>query len=62
MSVTYKITYEHNDGKQLTSNEVLIYSDGEPTNKQAYETALKDSVKFGSDKGSISIISVVPFP
>jgi hypothetical protein len=41
---------------------VLIDSDGEPNNQQAYEEALKDSVKFGSDKGSISIISIVPFP
>lgn len=31
MSVTYKITYEHRDGNETRSEEVLLQSDNEPT-------------------------------
>ncbi|MCK7177208.1 hypothetical protein [Enterobacter roggenkampii] len=60
MTVKYKVTYEHNDGKQLSCAEVYLDSDDTPTNEMAHEAAMKDSVRFGANHGSVSVLLVVP--
>ncbi|BEC51618.1 hypothetical protein FKK97_19175 [Klebsiella pneumoniae] len=68
MSVTYKITYEHRDGNETRSEEVLLQSDTEPTQDEIYDAVRRDTTRFNSPSNrstvvsGFSIISVVPVP
>ncbi|MCR4458720.1 MULTISPECIES: hypothetical protein [unclassified Pseudescherichia] len=68
MSVTYKITYEHRNGKETRAEEVLIQSDHEPTQDEVQDAVRKDTAKFNTPSqgdtsvAGFSIISVVPVP
>lgn len=68
MSVKYKITYEHRDGNETRSEEVLLHSDHEPTQDEVHDSVRRDTAKFNSASEGITsisgftIISVVPVP
>ena len=59
MSITYKITYEHRDGKETRADE--------PTQDEVQDAVRRDSARFHSGRGGteiagFSIISVVSEP
>lgn len=67
MSITYKITYEHRDGKETRAETVLLRSDHEPTQDEVQGAVRRDSARFHSGRGGtkiagFSIISVVSEP
>ncbi|BDK27153.1 hypothetical protein KPC190_00144 [Klebsiella pneumoniae] len=67
MSITYKITYEHRDGKETRAETVLLRSDHEPTQDEVQDAVRRDSARFHSGRGGteiagFSIISVVSEP
>lgn len=68
MSVTYKITYEHRDGNETISEEVLLQSDNEPTQDEIYDAVRRDTARLSSPKpgttavAGFSVIAVVPVP
>ncbi|RKQ41486.1 hypothetical protein [Enterobacter sp. R1(2018)] len=68
MSVTYKITYEHKDGKVNRSEELLVQSEHEPTQDEVQEAVRRDAARFTSttpaatSAAELTVISVVPVP
>ncbi|MFP0041569.1 hypothetical protein ACJHYK_12000 [Escherichia sp. WS1853] len=68
MTVSYKITYEHRDGDQIRMEEVLFYSEHEPTKDEIHDAVRKDTVRFNSPSNGVTavsgfkVISVVPVP
>lgn len=68
MSVTYKITYEHRDGNETRSEEVLLQSDNEPTQDEIHDAVRRDTARLSTPKPGItavagfSIIAVEPVP
>jgi len=68
MATTYKITYEHEVEGQTRSDEVLLESDGEPTQEEVHEAILQDTARQhapGAGVGGVagfSVISVAPSP
>lgn len=66
MSITYKITYEHRDGKETRAETVLLRSDHEPTQDEVQtqsEGFRQISLwQRGTEIAGFSIISVVSEP
>ncbi|MEI2266885.1 hypothetical protein [Erwinia sp. CGal63] len=68
MATTYKITYEHEVEGQTRSDEVLLESEGEPSQEEVHEAVLQDTAKQHTPGAGVdgvagfSIISVAPHP
>ncbi|WP_380184384.1 hypothetical protein [Kalamiella sp. sgz302252] len=68
MGTTYKITYEHEIDGQTRSEEVLLESEGEPSQEEVHEAVLQDTAQQNSPGAGVdgvagfSIISVAPTP
>ncbi|RPE04335.1 hypothetical protein BBB56_00375 [Candidatus Pantoea deserta] len=68
MKTTYKITYEHEAEGQTRAEEVLLESEGEPSQEEVHEAILQDSARHQHPGAGVegvagfTVISVVPTP
>ncbi|MCZ4060544.1 hypothetical protein O3W44_17720 [Pantoea sp. LMR881] len=66
MSEKYKITYEPKDGNENRSEEVMLESEGEPSQSEVHQAVLEDMAKrqrpgIGVDGvATYTLISVTP--
>lgn len=61
MSTTFKIHYEHQAEGHLHSEEVLLESEGEPTEK-AVQDAVRQDIAKHHGAAEFTVISVAPYP
>ncbi|HBV39542.1 MAG TPA: hypothetical protein DEF05_07615 [Erwinia sp.] len=61
MSTIFKISYEHQASGHLQAAEVLLESEGEPTQEAVQDAVRKDLAKH-ADTADFSVVSVAPYP